>query len=83
MQCNEYIGRPGGIGRSSSSAAHKGGKFSKIIFYILKSKEIEMIHRLFRVIAMYCQASSTAVQLITKPPTLLAGWEGSLGTCSR
>ena len=30
-------------------------------FYV-KSKEIEMIHRLFLVIAMHCQASSTAVQ---------------------
>ena len=28
----------------------------------VKSKEIEMIHRLFLVMAMYCQASSTAVQ---------------------
>ena len=44
------------------------------------TKEIEMIHRLFLVIAMYCQASSPADQWITKPPTLLAGWEGSLGT---
>ena len=26
------------------------------------SKEIEMIHRLFLVIAMYCQDSSTAIQ---------------------
>ena len=28
----------------------------------MKGKEIEMIHRLFVVIAMYCQASSPAVQ---------------------
>ena len=31
---------------------------------------------LFLGFAMYCQASS----IMTQPPTLLAGWEGSLGT---
>ena len=36
-------------------------------------KEIEIIHRLFLVIVMYCQASSSQIQWITKPPTLLAG----------
>ena len=46
-------------------------------------KEIEMIHRLFLVFAIYCQGSSNTVQWITKPPMLLAGWEGSLGTWSR
>ena len=47
-------------------------------------KEIEIIHRLFLVIAMYCKLSQfKPVQWITKPTTLLAGWEGSLGTCSR
>ena len=30
---------------------------------------------------MYCQFKP--VQPITQPPTLLAGWEGSLGTCTR
>ena len=38
---------------------------------------------IFLVFAMYCQSRSTAVQWITKPPMLLAGWEGSLDTCSR
>ena len=46
-------------------------------------KEIEMIHRLFLVIAMYCQGSSSQIKSITQPLLLLAGWEGSLGTCSR
>ena len=31
---------------------------------------------------MYFQASSSKFQSITQPPLLLAGWEGSLGTCS-
>ena len=39
-------------------------------------KEIEVIHRLFVVIAMYCQASSMY------PPTLLADWKGSDFVCS-
>ena len=43
-------------------------------------KEIKMILRLFQVIAMYCQASSSQIKSITQPPMLLAGWEGSLGT---
>ena len=46
-------------------------------------KEIQIIFRLFLVIAMYCQASSSQMKSITQPPTLLAGWEGSLGTCSK
>ena len=41
-------------------------------------KEIQIILRLFLVIAMYCQIKS-----ITQPPALLAGSEGSLGTCGR
>ena len=52
----------------------------QIVCEKMRNLEIEMI---FLVIAMYCQASSPAAQLITKPPTLLAGWEGSLVTCSR
>ena len=39
-------------------------------------KEIQIIFRLFLVIAMYCQASSSQMKSITQPPTLLAGWEG-------
>ena len=57
------------------------GKHTRVV-----TKEIQIILRLFLVIAMYCQASSSQfkpVQSITQPPTLLAGWEGSLGTCSR
>jgi hypothetical protein len=38
---------------------------------------------LFLVIAMYCQGSSSQKTSITQPLPLLAGWEGSLGTCSR
>ena len=59
--------------------------FSDIIdgpHYIV-CKEIQIILRLFLAIAMYCQASSSQFQSITQPPALLAGWEGSLGTCSR
>ena len=47
------------------------------------TKEIQIILRLFLVIAMYCQASSSQFFSITQPLTLLAGWEGSLGRCSR
>ena len=47
------------------------------------SKEIKIILRLFLVIAMYCQGSSSQIKSITQPLLLLAGWEGSLGTCSR
>ena len=46
-------------------------------------KEIKMILRLFLVIAIYCQGSSSQIKSITQPLPLLAGWEGSLGTCSR
>ena len=47
-------------------------------------KDIQIILRLFLVIAMYCQGSSSQKnQFYTQPLALLAGWEGSLGTCSR
>jgi hypothetical protein len=49
-----------------------------LIFEMVASKEIQIILRLFLVIAMYCQASSSQFQSITQPPALLAGWEGSL-----
>ena len=38
-------------------------------------KEIQITLRLILVVAMYCVKP---VQSITQPPTLLAGWEGSL-----
>ena len=56
----------------------------KIIFHIWAkstTKEIQIILRLFLVIAMYCQASSSQFFSITQPLMLLAGWEGNLGTC--
>ena len=43
-------------------------------------KEIKMILRLFLVIALYCQGSSSQIKSITQPLPLLAGWEGSLYT---
>ena len=46
-------------------------------------KEIKIILRLFLVMAMYCQGSSSQIKSITQPSALLAGWEASLGTCSR
>ena len=46
-------------------------------------KEIEMIIRLFLVIAIYCQGSPSQIKSITQPLPLQAGWEGSLGKCSR
>ena len=46
------------------------------------TKEIQIILRLFLVIAMYCQASSSQIKSITQPFALLAGLEGSLGACS-
>ena len=49
----------------------------------IATKEIQIILRLFLVIAMYCQGSSSQIKSITQPLPLLAGWEGSLGTCSR
>ena len=45
-------------------------------------KEFEMIHRLFLVMAMYCQGSSSQIKPITQPLALLDGWEASLGTFS-
>ena len=45
------------------------------------SKEIKMIIRLFLVIAIYCQGSSSQIKSITQPLPLLAGWEGSLCIC--
>ena len=50
---------------------------------LISIKDIQIILRLFLVIAMYCQASSSQFFSITQPLPLLAGWEGSLGTCSR
>ena len=46
----------------------------------VRYKEIQIILRLFLVIAIYCQASSSQIKSITQPPALLAA---SLGTCSR
>ena len=46
-------------------------------------KKIQIILRLFLVIAMNCQTSSSQFFSITQPLAVLAGWEGSLGTCSR
>jgi hypothetical protein len=51
--------------------------------YTVIAKAIKIILRLFLVIAMYCQGSSRQIKSITQPLPLLAGWEGSLGTCSR
>ena len=45
---------------------------------VVRGKEIQIILRLFLVIAIYCQASSSQIKSITQPPALLAGWEGSL-----
>ena len=55
---------------------------------VRKTKEIQIILRLFLIIAMqacrYALSSQCEPeQLISQSPTLLAGWEGSLGTCSR
>jgi hypothetical protein len=50
---------------------------------INKIKDIQIILMLFLVIDMYCQGSSSQIKPITQPPALLAGWEASLGTCSR
>ena len=49
----------------------------------LEGKEIQIILRLFLVIAMYCQASSSLLKQSLNLPPALTGWEGSLGTCSR
>ena len=43
-------------------------------------KEIKIILRLFLVIAMYCQGSSSQIKSVTQPLLLLASWEGSLST---
>ena len=55
-----------------------------IIVYqaLIGVKDIQIILRLFLVIAMYCQASSSQMKSITQPPALLAGLEESLGTRS-
>ena len=50
-------------------------------FAILNIMEIQIILRLFLVIDMYCQTSSSQFFSITQPLTLLAGWEEAyLGT---
>jgi hypothetical protein len=49
----------------------------------LGTKDIQIMLRLFLVITMDCQASSSQFFSITQPLLLLACWEGSLGTCSR
>ena len=49
----------------------------------VRVKDIQMILRLFLVIAMYCQGSSSQKKSINQPLALLAGWEGSLGICRR
>ena len=53
-----------------------------LIFEMVASKEIQIILRLFLVIAMYCQGSSSQIKSITQPPALLAGWEGTDFVCS-
>ena len=59
----------------------------KNFFYVERStKKFQMVLSLFLVIALYCQASSSQFFSITQPLTsfsVLAGWEGSLGACSR
>ena len=52
-------------------------------YAIAAPKDIQIILRLFLVIAMYCQGSSSQIKTFTEPSTLLAGWEGSVGTCGR
>ena len=49
---------------------------------VTSTKEIKIILRLFLFIAMYCQASSSQFNQSLNLP-VVAGWEGSLGTCSR
>ena len=53
--------------------------FKSVSSNLEKSKEIQIILRLFLVIAMYCLGSSSQIKSITQA----AGWEESLGTCSR
>ena len=43
-------------------------------------KEIEMIIRVFQ--SSLCTAKPKPLQWITKLPSLLTGWKGSLGSCS-
>ena len=47
-------------------------KPTEMTTHLGKFKEIEIIHRLFLVIAMYFQASLSHFQSITQPPTSLA-----------
>ena len=42
-----------------------------------------MILRLFLVIAMYSQGSSSQIKSISQPLPLLTVWKGSIGICSR
>ena len=46
-------------------------------------KEIQIIPRLFLVVAMYSKPVQASFFSITQPLTLPTGWEESLGTCSR
>ena len=46
------------------------------------AKEIKMILRLFLVVAVYCQGSSSQIKSNTQPLPLLDGLQESLGTCS-
>ena len=57
--------------------------FEKCNFTKALSNEIQIILRLFLVVAMYCQGGSRQMKSLTQPFQLLAGWEGSVGTCSR
>ena len=53
------------------------------IIWSIQNKAIQMIYRLFLVTAMYCQASFFSITQPLRSFSVLAGWEGSLGTCSR
>ena len=68
------------------AATHTAATAAAAAALAAAAKAIQMIYRLFLVTAMYCQASSSQFFSITQPLrsfSVLAGWEGSLSTCSR
>ena len=87
MSCGEKLFWAEGCGSDCSIdmdamaiTIHKTCNLTIII--VVGGKEIKMILRLFLVIAMYCQGSSSQKNQSLNL-ALLAGWERRLGICSR
>ena len=61
----------------------QNGLLSKFFSKIFDLSELQLTSHALNYNLPYCQGSSSQIKSITQPLLLLAGWKGSLGTCSR